>query len=131
MLFVLAGVSAPVVILAAPQEPSAETAASVTRIKQRLARPGRSFTPATPVQLRPTFRSRTAQHVFVPTLEEDLHKAFDLTDFQRHYAEYASRSGLDLGVIFRKIDKVLEERQIRKTREQIARELAELKAASK
>ena len=67
----------------------------------------------------------------MPTLDEDLHKTFDLTDFQRQYAEYASRSGLDLGVIFRKIDKALEERQIRRTREQIARELAELKAASK
>ena len=127
-----AGVFAPADLIAAPQEQPGAAATSVTRIKQRLERPvSRSFTPAVPVQLRPTFRSRTDQRAFVPTLEEDLHKTFALTDFQRQYAEYASRSGLDLGFIFRRIDKALEERQIRKTREQIARELAELQAARK
>lgn len=127
-----AGLSAPAVLLAAPQAQAGETATTVTRIKQRLERPiSRSFTPAVPVQLRPTFRSRTDQRVFVPTLEEDLRKTFALTDFQRQYSEYASRSGLDLGFIFSRVDKALEERQIRKTREQIARELAELQAARK
>jgi len=125
-----AGVSAQAVFLPALQEQSSEPATSVTRIKQRLERPvARSFTPAVPVQLRPTFRSQTDQRVFVITLEEDLRKTFALTDFQRQYREYASGSGLNLGVIFNRIDKALEERQIRKTREQIARELAELRAA--
>lgn len=126
------GVFAPPDIMAAPQEQPGEAATSVTRIKHRLERPvSRSFTPAVPARLRPTFKSRTDQRAFVPTLEEDLHKTFALTDFQRQYAEYASRSGLDLGFLFSRIDKAMEERKIRKTREQMARELAELQAARK
>ncbi|MDQ3213620.1 MAG: hypothetical protein M3Q85_13150 [Acidobacteriota bacterium] len=38
---------------------------------------------------------------------------------------------IDLGLIFNAVDKALKERQIRKTREQIWRELAELEAARK
>ncbi len=115
-------------VKAAPQE---EPPASLDRIKERLEAPvTRRLTPAAPVRLRPTFRSRVDQRVFVPTLEEDLHKTFDLTDFQRKYAEYSARGwGYDLGQIVRFIDKALEERKLRKTREQIARELAELEAA--
>ena len=64
------------------------------------------------------------------TLEEDLRKTFALTDFQRQYAEYAARAGgIDLGVVLRPIEKAMDEHRVRKIREQIARELAELQAS--
>jgi hypothetical protein len=120
-----------VTLHASPQEPSGVLSTSVDRIKERLDNSrARPLTPAVPVELRPTFRSNTDRHPFVLTLEEDLRKTFTLTDFQRQYAEYSSRCcGLDLGAVFKQIDRALDERRVRKTREQIARELADLEAA--
>jgi hypothetical protein len=70
------------------------------------------------------------QKALVLTLEEELHKEFDLTEFQRQSAEWRSKCcGLDLGWVFRSIEKALDERKLRQTRQQIARELAELEAA--
>ena len=118
---------------AALQEPAGESPLSLDQVKERLARrPAPRLTPSQPVQLRPTFRSRVDQKAFVLTLEEELHKEFDLTEFQRQSAEWRSQCcGLDLGWVFRSIEKALAERKLRKTREQIARELAELVAARK
>ena len=60
-------------------------------------------------------------------IREHLRKTFELTDFQRQYAEYAGRCcGLDVGLLFKPIAKALEERRLRKVREQIARELRAL-----
>ena len=116
---------------ASAQESSGVPATSVDRIKERLDNSrARPLTPAVPVQLRPTFKSTTGRHPFVLTLEEDLRKTFTLTDFQRQYAEYSSKCcGLDLAAVFKHIDGAFDERRARKTREQIARELAELEAA--
>ena len=118
-------------VRAAPQEPSGDPGASLTRIRKGLSRPAATrLQPSEPVQLRPTFRSETLAHPFVPTLEEDLRKTFALTDFQRRYAEYAAHAGgIDLGVLLRPIEKAMEEHRVRKIREQIARELAELQAS--
>ena len=116
---------------AAPQEPSGDAGASLSRIRKGLNRPTDTrLQPSEPVQLRPTFRSETLAHPFVPTLEEDLRKTFALTDFQRQYAEYLARAGgIDLGVLLRPIEKAMDEHRLRKIHEQIARELAELRAA--
>ena len=121
----------PLHLHAAPQEPSGDAGASLSRIRKGLSRPSATrLQPSEPVQLRPTFRSETLAHPFVPTLEEDLRKTFALTDFQRRYAEYAAHAGgIDLGVLLRPIEKAMDERRLRKIHEQIARELAELRAA--
>jgi uncharacterized protein YfcZ (UPF0381/DUF406 family) len=72
------------------------------------------------------------QRVFVLTLEEALHKEFDLNELQRQSAEWAAKCcGYDIGQLITKIDDALRERKIRKTRQQIWRELAELEAARK
>jgi hypothetical protein len=120
-----------VTLYASPQDPSGVPSTSVDRIKERLNNsPARPLTPAVPEQLRPTFKSTTERHPFVLTLDEDLHKTFALTDFQRRYAEYSARCcGVDLGAVVKQIDKAFDERRVRKTREQIARELADLEAA--
>jgi hypothetical protein len=120
-------------VYASPQAPSSVTPTSLDRVKERLDHPAaRSLVPAVPVQLRPTFKSRVDQRVFVLTLEEDLHKTFDLNDLQRQSAAWSSQCcGLDLGALFKHIDKALDERRVRKTREEIARELAELAARAR
>ena len=120
----------PGALQAAPQEQPGESGTSLSRIKKGLDRPPAPLKPSGELQLRPTFRSEVIKHPFVPTLEEHLHKTFDLTDFQRKYADYAAGAGgFDLGFIFRKIDQALEERRISNIRTQIRRELAELEAA--
>lgn len=118
---------------AAPQQPEGGSPVSLERIKGQLAKaPARELKPEAPVPLRPTFRSRVDQRVFVLTLEEALHKEFDLNDLQRQSAEWSSRCcGIDLGQVLQMIDDKMTERKIRKTREQIWRELAELEAARK
>lgn len=101
------------------------------RVKARLDQaPGRPLTPSGPLELRPVFKSTVERHPFVLTLEQDLHKTFDLNDMQRQSAEWSAKCcGLDLGALFRSVDHALDERRVRKTREQIARELALLEAA--
>ena len=120
----------PCAVEAAPQEQSGETGTSLDRIKQKLDRAPAPLKPSGELRLRPTFRSEVVKNPFVPTLEEHLHKTFDLTDFQRKYAAYAAGAGgIDLGFIFRKIEKALDERRISNIRTQIRRELADLEAA--
>lgn len=132
LCFGLAAVCPHAVLQAAPQEQSGDAGSSVDRIKQLLDKPPAPLKPSGELRLRPTFRSEVVKNPFVPTLEEHLHKTFELTDFQRKYAEYASRyGGFDLGLLFKPIEKALEERRIRNIRTQIRRELADLEAARK
>jgi hypothetical protein len=116
---------------ASPQDPAGGSAESLARIKERLERPAaRPLKPSSPVHLRPVFRSRATDRPFVPTLDEHLRDTFTLTDFQRQYAKYAAACcGLDIGGLFRAVDRALEERRERKVREQVASELAIVEAA--
>jgi aerobic-type carbon monoxide dehydrogenase small subunit (CoxS/CutS family) len=94
--------------------------------------PRRQFKADAPVRPAPTFKTRVDQRVFVPTLEEHLRKEFALTVLQRQSADWASKCcGYDPGQLVKAVTQALKDRQIRKTREQIARELAELEAARK
>jgi hypothetical protein len=88
----------------------------------------------TDVTLQPpaVFKSRVDQRVFVLTLQQELHKAFDLNVLQRQSAAWASKCcGYDLGQLVKSANEALRAGKIRKTREQIARELAALEAARK
>lgn len=118
-------------ILASPQDPEGVSAPSLSRLKQRLGKPaGRALEPSEPVQLRPVFKTRVTDRPFVPTLEEHLRETFELTDFQRKYADYAAMCcGLDLGALFGRIERALDERKARKVHEEVARELAFVEAA--
>lgn len=126
----VAGLSA--TLRAAPQEPAGVPPVSLERIREELDKPP-AIKLDVPVRLQgPTFKTRVDQRVFVLTLEQALHKEFDLNDFQRQSAEWASKCcGFDVGQVFKIVDEALQRRTIRKTREQIARELAELEAARK
>jgi len=125
------------VIQAAPQDPAAvrvtspDRGASLDRVKDRLERPvARPLAPSAPVRLRPVFKSGVEKHPFVITLDEDLHKTFDLNALQRQSAAWSSQCcGLDLGRVVKAMERANDERLAGKTRQQIARELAELQAA--
>jgi hypothetical protein len=118
---------------AAPQRPDTVPPGSLDRIRERLQQdPALRLETAVLPQPPPLFKSRVDQRVFVPTLEEVLHKQFDLNQLQRQSAEWASKCcGYNLGQLVNGINEARRDRKIRKTREQIARELAELAAARK
>lgn len=84
------------------------------------------------LELPPLFKSRVNQRMFVLTLEEVLHKEFDLNVLQRQSADWAGKCcGYNLGSLLKGVNDARRDRKARKTREQIARELAELTAARK
>lgn len=131
-LALLAALSTP--LAAAPQQAAPEPPVSLDRIKEELARKGQGLKLNVPIPPpRPTFKSRVDQRAFVLTLEEALHRDFDITnEIQRQSASWASKCcGFDLGVVARAVDKAMKERALRKTREEIWRELGELENARK
>jgi hypothetical protein len=127
---------------AAPQAPAGELPVSVERIREELKR-----TPALDVN-RPveqpvaTFRMRIEQRVYVLSLEDWIEKEFRLTALQRQSAAWAGTCcggyvlasgayGVRLDPLIDRLEKALQRRRVRKIRERIARELAELEAARK
>lgn len=131
MLAVTAALLCPGSLAAAPQQPAAAPPVSVERIREELVkRPSPRLTPAVPPQLRPTFKSTADRRVWVPTLKQHLHEKFDLTPMQRQSAEWAARCcGIKIGQIVKLAEDAVRARRIRKTREEIARELAFIEAA--
>jgi hypothetical protein len=107
---------------------------SLERIRGRLQNaPAPLLKLDVPVQLpAATFKTRVDQRVFVLSLEEQLRKDFTLTPLQRQSAEWAAKCcGYNIGQLVERVNKALRDRKIRRTREQIARELADLEAARK
>jgi len=132
ILFPLALVVSPSASLGAASQSSTDVPdVSLERIREQLKRTSTSRLLDTPLP-RPvaTFRSGVEQRVFVLTLEEQLRKDFTLTALQRQSAEWASRCcGISLSQLFNSAERALQRRQVRRIRQQIARELAELEAA--
>ena len=130
----LALAASPAVSLgAAPQPPAAAPPVSVERIREELSKPAPLpllDTPLPPPTV--TFKSGVEERVFVLTLEQQLHKEFDLRGLQKQSAEWAAMCcGIDINLVIKEIEEALKRRKVRKIREQIARELAELEAARK
>jgi hypothetical protein len=118
---------------AAPQEPASVPPVSLERIREKLEK-----TPAPrrlDLQLQlpvATFKTSVNQRVYVLSLEEQLRKEFALTLLQRQSQDWASRCcGFSFNQLTNRVEKALRDRRIRKIREQIARELAQLEAARK
>lgn len=119
------------VVDAASQDPATVAPTSIEKVKDGVETPiSKPLTPPVPVRLRPVFKSGVEKHPFVLTLDEDLHKTFDLNDLQRQSASWSARCcGIGLGQVFSAIQKSKTESETRKAREQVLRELAELEAA--
>jgi hypothetical protein len=118
---------------AAPQEPPSLPPVSLERIREGLEKtPERSLKFDAHMPPVVTFKSRVDKRAFVLSLEEQLRKDFTLNLLQRQSAEWSSKCcGINLNQVFTSVEKALQRRQLRKIREQIARELAELEAARK
>src|SRR6478672_9693918 len=90
------------VVQARPQEQGAVAPTSIDKVKAGVDTPiVTPLTPSVPVRLRPVFKSGVEKHPFVLTLDEDLHKTFELTDFQRRAANWSAQCcGLNLAQIY-------------------------------
>jgi hypothetical protein len=119
------------VLGAAPQEPGSDLPVSLRRIQEELKKPDTRLTTELPVQVPvATFKARVDQRVYVLSLEKWLEKEFKLNTLQRQSAEWAARCcGIGLDPLLKGVERALQRRRVRKTREQIARELAEIEAA--
>ncbi|MBP7568662.1 MAG: DUF2079 domain-containing protein [Acidobacteria bacterium] len=106
--------------------------ASLERIRKELAKPPARRLKLDGIQTSvPVFRA-TVEREDVPSFKALLEKEFRLNDFQRQSQEWSSKCcGLDLIGLVKGVDKYLKKREARKIREQIARELAQIEAASK
>ncbi len=126
-------VSPPQSLGAAPQPPAGVPPVSLERIREQLKETPAPRLLDMPLPLPvPTFKTSVEQRVYVPTLEEQLRKEFTLIGLQRQSADWASKCcGLDLNQLFKSAEKALQRRKVRKIRQQIARELAQLEAARK
>ncbi len=101
---------------------------SLDRIREGVAR-----TPALRLDSKPptpTFRTTIEGRALMVPFQEHLREKLELTPLQRQSQDWASRSGgIDLGWLFKGLERALERRKVRQVREQIGRELAELEAA--
>jgi hypothetical protein len=119
---------------AAPQTFPQDLPVSLDRVREELAKaPPKLRDAKVPVPVPVArFRTTVEQRRFVITFEEWLDKEFKLTALQRQSAEWGARCcGIGLDPLFRSIERALERRQVRKIREQIARELEVIEAARK
>ena len=98
---------------AAPQTASTAPPLSLERIKEELAKtPPRQFKSDMELHVPVTFKSRVDQRVFVMTLEEALHKEFDLNELQRQSANWRSMCcGYNLGQLFQMAEDALKARK--------------------
>jgi hypothetical protein len=118
-------------VQAAPQQPAQEPANSVQHVREQLDRPqAPTLKNAPPPRPLPTFRTNVDGHEWVLSLEEQLHKEFDLTPLQRQSADWSARCcGINLIQVAKGINQAVQESKERRIRGQVARELAEIEAA--
>jgi hypothetical protein len=102
----------------------------VQHVRQQLEQPAPLIKNAPPPRPLPTFRSSVDHRVWVLTLEEQLHKEFDLTPLQRQSADWSGRCcGINLIQVAKGIDKAVQQEKERRVRAQINREVAAIEAA--
>ena len=119
---------------AAPQQATTDLPVSLDRIREELAKPlemGLELDVSMQVAVA-TFKTTVEQRVYVLPLKEWLEQEFKMTAFERQSAQWAAKCcGVSLDPLFKSLDNTLKRRSLRKIRERIARELAELEAARK
>jgi hypothetical protein len=117
---------------AAPQAPPKELPVSIDRIRKELAKPAPKLERQVKIDVPvATFKTKVEQP-FMPLFDEWLDKELELTEFQRQSADWASKCcAIGLAPMFNSVERALERRKVRKIRERIAGELAEIEAARK
>ena len=106
---------------------------SVQHVRRQLDKPQvPTIKSAPPPASLPTFRTSVDHRVWVLSLEEQLHKEFDLTPLQRQSADWSARCcGINLVQVVKGISKAVQQSEERRIRSQIAQELADLETARK
>ena len=116
----------------AQQQPSGgDLPVSFERIRAGLERPVEHALDIPPLVPLTRFRTSVEERRYMLPFKEQLDKDLEPTLLQKQSRDWASRCcGMDLGVLFKPIDQALQRRKERRIREQIARELEELKTAA-
>jgi hypothetical protein len=116
----------------AQQPPSGgDLPVSLERIRAGVEKPIEHAIDIPPLVPLTRFRTSVEERRYMLPFKEQLDKDLEPTLLQAQSRDWASRCcGIDLGVLFKGIDQALQRRKERKIREQIARELDELKAAA-
>ena len=112
--------------------PGADLPVSLERIRAAVDKPEvRVLVINVPLQLEvPRFETSVEVRSYMLSFEEQLRKDLEPTPLLRQSRDWASRCcGIDLNLLLKPIERALQERKRRKIREQIARELEELKTA--
>jgi hypothetical protein len=105
--------------------------ASVARVRAKLETPPSLNLDWAAILPLVTFKTSVEQRVYVLSFKEQLAKEFTLTPMQQQSQEWASRCcGVNLVQLVSGLEKRLERRRERKTREAVARELAAIQAAA-
>lgn len=126
-----AAVCVPARFEAAPRQES-PAANSVSRIRRGLERaPAQKLTLDLQLPVA-TFRTTVEQRRYMLSFDEWLQKEFALTPFQRQSQEWRAKCcGVDLLGLKNDLDRMLQRREARRIRKQIARELNQLEANRK
>ncbi len=131
ILLCVAATLSPAVAAAQQQAPGGDLPVSLERIRAGLDKPIEHAIDIPPLVPLTRFRSGVEERTYMLPFKEQLDKDLEPTLLQKQSRDWASRCcGMDLGALFKSIDQALQRRQERKIREQIARELEELKAAA-
>jgi hypothetical protein len=121
----------PAVAVAAQQPPGSDLPVSLERIREGLGKPDERALIIPPLVPLTRFKTGVEERTYMLPFKEQLDKDLEPTLLQAQSRDWASRCcGIDLGMLFNPIERALQRRKERKIREQIARELEELKAAA-
>ena len=121
----------PVVTFAQQQPPDRDLPVSLERIREGVEKPAEHALILPPLVPLTRFRTSVEERTYMLPFKEQLDKDLEPTLIQAQSRDWASRCcGLDVGVLFKPIEQAMQRRKERKIREQIARELEELKAAA-
>jgi len=131
ILLCLAATLSPAAAIAQQQASGGDFPFSLERIRAGLDKPIEHAIDIPPLVPLTRFRTGVEERTYMLSFKQQLDKDLEPTLLQKQSRDWASRCcGMDLGVLFKSIDQALQRRQERKIREQIARELEELKAAA-
>jgi hypothetical protein len=118
--------------VAAQQQPAdGDLPVSLERIREGVEMPAEPALIIPPLVPLTRFRTSVEERRYMLPFKEQLDKDLEPTLIQAQSRDWASRCcGLDVGLLFKPIEQAMQRRKERKIREQIARELEELKAAA-
>ena len=131
VLLGLIATMSPALASAQPPPPSSDLPVSLERIREGLEKPVERALVLPPLVPLTRFKIGVEERTYMLPFKEQLDKDLEPTLLQAQSRDWASRCcGLDVGVLFKSIDRAMQRRKERKIREQIARELEEVKAAA-